>query len=145
MCFCLIFSQIQILVPNTSFIGHLAGILVGILYTQGLLKMVMDCPIKAFSLLDRSSQLRNRQTTWGSGVSGYSSNFQSGSVENDVSDAEYDEAVRRSYETLQEQESLMGRNIPPLDPDEIRRRRIARFTDSQHIVLFKQSCLRYVH
>ena len=90
----------------------------------------MDCPIKAFSLLDRSSQLRNRQTTWGSGVSGYSSNFQSASVENDVSDAEYDEAVRRSYETLQGQESLMERNIPPIDPDEMRRRRIARFTDS---------------
>jgi len=35
-------ALIQILVPNASFIGHLSGILVGLLYTKGPLKMIMD-------------------------------------------------------------------------------------------------------
>lgn len=33
---------IQLLVPNASFIGHLSGILVGLLYIKGPLKMLMD-------------------------------------------------------------------------------------------------------
>ena len=85
----------------------------------------------AFSLFNRSSSAnyRNRQTAWGSGVSGYSANFQSAGNNENISDGEYDEAVRRSYETLQEQESFVDRNLPPVDPEEIRRRRIARFAD----------------
>ena len=35
---------IQILVPHTSFTGHLAGILVGIAYTRGPLKRIVDIP-----------------------------------------------------------------------------------------------------
>ncbi|CAG0922831.1 unnamed protein product [Notodromas monacha] len=35
---------IQIMVPNASFIGHLAGILVGVLFVKGPLKLVMDLP-----------------------------------------------------------------------------------------------------
>ena len=33
---------IQLIVPNSSFIGHLAGILTGLLYTQGPLKFFID-------------------------------------------------------------------------------------------------------
>ncbi|TKR72608.1 hypothetical protein L596_020027 [Steinernema carpocapsae] len=38
---------IQMITPNASFVGHLAGILVGLLYTAGPLKAVVDavCPI----------------------------------------------------------------------------------------------------
>ena len=32
---------ISFITPNTSFVGHLAGILVGFLYTKGPLKAVM--------------------------------------------------------------------------------------------------------
>lgn len=35
---------IQILVPHTSFTGHLAGILVGLAFTRGPLKRIMDIP-----------------------------------------------------------------------------------------------------
>ncbi|XP_022329667.2 rhomboid-related protein 4-like [Crassostrea virginica] len=33
---------IQIITPNASFVGHLAGILVGLAYTKGPLKIIMD-------------------------------------------------------------------------------------------------------
>lgn len=33
---------IQLITPNVSFVGHLAGILVGLLYTKGPLKVFMD-------------------------------------------------------------------------------------------------------
>jgi len=127
---------IQLMVPNASFIGHLAGILVGILYTQGPLKLIMDLPILAFSYF-RSENYHSQHTSWGSGVSGTYS---------DVADADYDEAIRRSYETMWD-ESTTTDNVSPdeydvilqqsfeslqddeTNPDlvEIRRRRLARF------------------
>ncbi|XP_072035090.1 rhomboid-related protein 4-like [Amphiura filiformis] len=36
---------IQLLVPNASFTGHLAGILVGLAYCKGPLKTIMDIPV----------------------------------------------------------------------------------------------------
>jgi len=127
---------IQLMVPNASFTGHLAGILVGILYTQGPLKLLMDLPLQVFSYFGRESY-HSQHTNWGSGVSGtYSS---------DVTDAEYDEAIRRSYEIIREEnpvtydisldeydeivqqsfESLQEEANPDLA--DIRRRRLARF------------------
>ena len=35
---------ISVLVPNASFVGHLAGILVGVAYVSGPLKQIMDIP-----------------------------------------------------------------------------------------------------
>jgi rhomboid domain-containing protein 1 len=40
---------IQVMVPNASFIGHLAGILVGLLFVRGPLKFVMDLPFMVFT------------------------------------------------------------------------------------------------
>ena len=63
---------IQLMVPNASFVGHLAGILVGVSYTQGPLKLLMDLPINAIGLVSgpQTTQSRSR-SDWGSGVSGY--------------------------------------------------------------------------
>lgn len=137
---------IQLMVPNASFVGHLAGILVGVMFTQGPLKFFMDLPYNALALVVHPSrpEFRNHHTNWGSGVSGRSSTSTSSAYgradyENShFSDADYDEAVRRSYETLREEEAAHSfrPSAPPpsyeehhsLDPDEIRRRRLARFT-----------------
>jgi len=152
---------IQLMVPNASFTGHLAGIIVGGLYTQGPLKLLMDLPIRVFSYFfhhreTQRTENSSRHTNWGSGVSGRSEPSHS-------ADAEYDEAVRRSYETLQEEmetdesvaestadfatveeydeavqrglESLRvnpaSENVPT-DFSEMRRRRLARFSDDRY-------------
>ena len=38
---------ISVLFPNVSFVGHLAGILVGLAFVSGPLKMIMDIPLSA--------------------------------------------------------------------------------------------------
>ena len=40
---------ISVLFPNVSFVGHLAGILVGLAYVSGPLKQIMDIPINMLS------------------------------------------------------------------------------------------------
>lgn len=128
---------IQLMVPNASFTGHLSGILVGILYTQGPLKLLMDLPVQVFSCFS-SETYHSQHTNWGSGVSGRHSD--------DLTDADYDEAIRRSYETMQtdypardsisleEYDEIVQQSFESLqedetrpDLDDIRRRRLARF------------------
>ena len=128
---------IQLMVPNASFVGHLAGILVGVAYTQGPLKFIMDLPFNAVTEMTRDRPEIRRPPTnsnWGSGVSGTrptptqpppSSYGWNGGV---VDDADYDEAIHRSYATLQEEESTRPAPFFEDDPDEVRRRRLARFT-----------------
>ena len=141
---------IQLMVPNASFTGHLAGIIIGVLYTQGPLKFLMDLPIQLLSLFSVSGANQPVNTNWGSGVSGTS---HASSLDADadydeavsrsyavlqqesegreqamrrldgVTEEDYDEAVRRSYESLQENH---GSPLP--DIDEIRRRRLSGFT-----------------
>ncbi|VDK52718.1 unnamed protein product [Anisakis simplex] len=86
---------IQLLAPEASFVGHLAGILVGLLYTYGPLKYFVDCIEAVFPLSfglpgelnssnygayrhRRSSPPRrpNNFWNWGSGTTGYSSGDQ---------------------------------------------------------------------
>jgi len=64
---------IQILVPHTSFTGHLAGILVGIAYTRGPLKRIVDIPF--LSLFGYVPVVHGYETYEG----GSSSNFSSSS------------------------------------------------------------------
>lgn len=137
---------IQLMVPNASFVGHLAGILVGVMYTQGPLKFIMDLPLKALQTREERRPSGAQYTNWGSGVSGraapppssnsygwnYGGNENTSnygwSHGNGVSDEAYDEAVRRSYETLREEEAFaFAPGGTAADPDEIRRRRLARF------------------
>lgn len=125
---------IQLMVPNASFVGHLAGILVGVIYTQGPLKFLMDLPINAIGLVSgpRTSRPRGR-SDWGSGTSGYrppppQPNTYVWNDGSDINDADYDEAIRRSYEILRNDTAPMTfPESAPSDPDEIRRRRLNRF------------------
>ena len=128
---------IQLMVPNTSFVGHLAGILVGVAYTQGPLKFIMDLPIYALGFVSGpqvTAQTRSF-SDWGSGVSGYGAAQPSTygwRVGSDINDADYDEAIRRSYETLQNEDAPRPFNPDFMQPDqdEIRRRRLNRFNVS---------------
>jgi hypothetical protein len=72
---------------------------------------------------------------WGSGVSGYGAAQPSTygwRVGSDINDADYDEAIRQSYETLQNEDTPRTFNPDDMQPDqdEIRRRRLNRFNVS---------------
>jgi rhomboid domain-containing protein 1 len=127
---------IQLMVPNTSFVGHLAGILVGVAYTQGPLKFIMDLPIHAIGFVSGPQMAQPRSySDWGSGVSGYGAAQPSTygwRVGSDINDADYDEAIRQSYETLQNEDTPRTFNPDDMQPDqdEIRRRRLNRFNVS---------------
>lgn len=124
---------IQLMVPNTSFIGHLAGILVGVAYTQGPLKLLMDLPIQGLALFSRPQAIPARShSNWGSGVSGYgpaTGQTYGWNITNDINHTDYDEAMRRSYETLRTEETqgIIHPENTLLDQDEVRRRRLNRF------------------
>ncbi|XP_039254980.1 rhomboid-related protein 4-like [Styela clava] len=51
---------IQLIVPNASFTGHLAGILVGLAYVKGPLKWIMELPVSPFRMISN----RSRQPTY---------------------------------------------------------------------------------
>lgn len=130
---------IQLLSPNASFVGHLAGILVGLAYTAGPLQWLMDAPVWLLSSVFQAASPASSTTSysdWGSGVSGTAADAQETPLpentsagrpygwvldSNDVvdeNDANYDEAVRRSYETLREETARA---------EEVRRRRMEHF------------------
>ncbi|XP_071951762.1 rhomboid-related protein 4-like [Antedon mediterranea] len=56
---------IQILVPRASFTGHLAGILVGLAYTKGPLKRIMDSLAGIVTNFGDSAQRNYRRSTAG--------------------------------------------------------------------------------
>jgi rhomboid domain-containing protein 1 len=60
---------IHVLVPRSSFTGHLAGILVGLLYVKDPLKLIMDLPLGGTQWLGSFSGRQPRFQ--GSGQSGY--------------------------------------------------------------------------
>ena len=128
---------IQVMVPNASFMGHLSGIIVGLLYTQGPLRLLMDLPLWLMSSVVQSPSTAPPNVNWGSGISGTReqrsrSRGYGWAVNNDqhVDNDDYDEAVRRSYETLQEEQRQPATGMPqPFDSDEIRRRRLERFSN----------------
>ncbi|KAI1285405.1 Rhomboid-related protein 4 [Halotydeus destructor] len=60
---------IQFVSPNASFVGHLAGILVGLAYTMGPLKFVVDTLVTIISGVSMPESSQNRFQS--SGSSGY--------------------------------------------------------------------------
>jgi len=66
---------IHFLIPNSSFVGHLAGILVGMAYVKTPLKYIIDLPVSVFSSNAPSYTYSSGTSgnTWGqgSGASGY--------------------------------------------------------------------------
>ncbi|XP_074047349.1 rhomboid-related protein 4 [Macrotis lagotis] len=130
--------MIHILSPKTSFAGHLAGILVGLLYTLGPLKTIMEACAGIFSF--NTHYPRQQHYFDNSGYSGYQENF--------FNQQPYQE-IPRNYDIytagLTEEEQLQralhdsirdrvdvhsspppyGFNISP--EDEMRRQRLRRF------------------
>ncbi|XP_004453936.1 rhomboid-related protein 4 [Dasypus novemcinctus] len=125
--------------PGTSFAGHLAGILVGLMYTQGPLKKIMETCAGMFS--SNTGYPGQQYYFNNSGYSGYQDHYP-------YSRAGYYEAAPRSYEAytagLSEEEQLERalraslqdrgnpRSSPPpfgfrLSPEEMRRQRLHRF------------------
>lgn len=138
---------IQLLVPNASFTGHLAGIIIGLAYVKGGLKTVMEMVAAPFRFLSRSSN--RRSYTYASGTASNDSYFQEESftdglteeeqmrraMEESLSDHDYHD---RLYPSLDSEDRPVpsapaapsyGWNIPDNrhDSDEMRRRRLARF------------------
>lgn len=96
---------IQILFPNVSFTGHLAGILVGFMYVKGPLKFIMDTISGAGSGLTRGMR---RSYTYHVGTTGRRGNRQPPG-DSDSADEELREAIRASL-----RETHMNRQ-PDLD------------------------------
>ena len=103
---------IQIMIPNASFVGHLAGILTGILFTKGPLKATMDLPCALATIVITSTQQAHQP-----GLRDWTSTGRN------VSDEDYDEAIRNSLEAMRH------KNCNNIDNDEVRRRRLSRFSN----------------
>ncbi|KAM6946346.1 rhomboid-related protein 4 [Aplochiton taeniatus] len=123
---------IHVTSPGTSFVGHLAGILVGLLYTAGPLRTVMEkCAGVTLCLFTMRGYHFRRNTYYNS--SGYSGRGgPSAPLQNNHSytgglseQEQYEAAIRAS---LNGQGGSTGFNIPA-EPtaEEIRRRRLQRF------------------
>ncbi|KAM4771927.1 rhomboid-related protein 4 [Rhinophrynus dorsalis] len=127
---------IHILSPGTSFVGHLSGILVGLLYTQGPLKNILT---SAASFIDGSSTSQRNSYSY-SGYSRYQDyqyqqNNTPGTYDMYTGGLNEDEQLQRAIrESLNERDGhrrVYGRDSwsPPDQPsvEEIRRRRLNRF------------------
>ncbi|XP_030633450.1 rhomboid-related protein 4 [Chanos chanos] len=140
---------IHIMNPGTSFVGHLAGILVGLLYTSGPLKTLM----KTCAGLLTSNGYSQRQNThyYSSGYSGYGDQhppggYRQGSYTPHRASAppqhpytaglseeeQFEAAIRASLNdrggSTRQNRPAYGFNVSP-DPiaDEVRQRRLQRF------------------
>ncbi|KAJ0021932.1 hypothetical protein NQD34_009422 [Periophthalmus magnuspinnatus] len=122
---------IHITSPGTSFIGHLSGILVGLLYTCGPLKTIMK---KCADIL--TANFRPRTHFSSSGYSGTTYSSPNGTTHNNADytrglteEEQLDRAIRNS---LNENEQAQLRPAPPsygfqLSQEEMRQQRLRRF------------------
>ncbi|XP_035242115.1 rhomboid-related protein 4 isoform X1 [Anguilla anguilla] len=140
---------IHVMSPGTSFVGHLAGILVGLLYTTGPLKSVMETCAGVLTSNGYSAGQRNYYSSSGySGYGGTRSNYpypQNESPRTHTSrpgfhpyatglseEEEYEAAIRASLRDrggAAHESPAYGFNIPQ-QPDvleEVRQRRLQRF------------------
>ncbi|XP_038672160.1 rhomboid-related protein 4 isoform X2 [Scyliorhinus canicula] len=93
---------IHLIAPGSSFVGHLSGILVGLLYTKGPLKNLMEACADGFSL----GSFSRRQTRFdGQGYSGYhdvgddASNHRTSYTGGMTEEQQLEEAIRASIIT----------------------------------------------
>ncbi|KAJ7392829.1 Rhomboid- protein 4 [Desmophyllum pertusum] len=100
---------IQFLVPNASFTGHLAGILVGMMYVKGPLKYIMDKVSGAGSGVTRRTG--GQSYTYHAGTAGGGQRH-NGQPPNDSEDEELRQAIRTSL-----RETHINGPPPPDDYD----------------------------
>jgi len=113
---------IQLVSPNASFVGHLAGILVGLAYTKGPLKYFMDV-IEAFVTGDASATRTPRtssaytssgRTSGTSGRSDYSSYTNGMSEEEQLRQATQESMREARNQRFQPSSPQYPRNYPDL-------------------------------
>ncbi|XP_075385496.1 rhomboid-related protein 4 [Tenrec ecaudatus] len=129
---------IHLCTPGTSFVGHLAGILVGLMYTQGPLRKIMETCAGIFSSADYPGQ---QQYFRSSGYTGYQDRVPPGRPSSfDASPRNYDAYTAGLSEEEQLERALRAslqdrgnaRSTPPpygfrLSPEEMRVHRLQRF------------------
>ncbi|XP_062988276.1 rhomboid-related protein 4 [Elgaria multicarinata webbii] len=130
---------IHLLSPGTSFAGHLAGILVGLMYTMGPLKMIMKACAGGFISPTVFSGQRNSYNPDNSRYSGYSSypprnyNLYTGGLNEDE---QFERAMRNSLNDRDgrtryhnNERRPYGFWLPPEESsaEELRSRRLNRF------------------
>ncbi|RDD45696.1 Rhomboid-related protein 4 [Trichoplax sp. H2] len=92
---------IQVLVPNSSFLGHLAGILVGLAYVKTPIGSILDSIFSIVTGSRGSSNRRHRQRFQSSGVTGYRMQTPSHADNvNNVSGPSYPGSRRPQYEPI---------------------------------------------
>nr|XP_020648263.1 rhomboid-related protein 4 isoform X2 [Pogona vitticeps] len=147
---------IHLLSPGSSFAGHLAGILVGLMYTMGPLKMIVKACAGVLIPLTGFSQQRNSYNPQYSGYSGYTSypsrdyNTYTGGLSEEE---QFERAVRNSLNErggntrhYSNERRPYGFWLPPEEPsaEELRRHRLNRFdrwmTEEERIA----KCIQHV-
>ncbi|XP_078420265.1 rhomboid-related protein 4 isoform X1 [Cetorhinus maximus] len=125
---------IHLIAPGSSFIGHLSGILVGLLYTKGPLKNLMEVCAEVVS----PSNYPRRQTRINNqGYSGYNefsydaSNYRTNYTGGKTEEEQLEEAIRASLNDYaahgNHRRSNTFGNPGRLSEEEMRQRRIYRF------------------
>lgn len=127
--------MIHVTSPGTSFIGHLSGILVGLLYTSGPLKTIMKKCADILSL--NSADYRPRTHYNSSGYSGFGTRYSppNGTPNSyDYTDGltEEEQLERAIRNSLNDRERARHRAAPPrygfqLSEEEMRQQRLRRF------------------
>ncbi|XP_053565998.1 rhomboid-related protein 4 [Bombina bombina] len=125
---------IHIASPGTSFVGHLSGILIGLLYTQGPLKTVLT---RAAALFTESSpgRQRNFRYSGATGYQNYEQNNSPGTYDPYTGGLNEHEQLQRAIRESLNERGGQGRTqqnthwSPPeqLSAEEIRRRRLRRY------------------
>lgn len=128
---------IQLITPNASFVGHLAGILVGLLYIKGPLKPIMDTilsPASAQRFTQRNQRSGHRQPSFFSSDQPGSGDYNSGLGNNGrypgqgPARDQYTAGLSEEEQYQRAMENSRQEN-PGLYPDleELRQRRTARY------------------
>lgn len=121
---------IQIITPHASFTGHLAGILVGLLYIKGPLKPLMDSVIPPAP----SYTYQRQSTGYRSSAPNRSYSYRSGTTQSDASYnhftgglSEQEQMNRATEESLRSEQNAGNSNRLYPDLDDLRQRRSQRF------------------
>ncbi|XP_067898596.1 rhomboid-related protein 4 isoform X2 [Heterodontus francisci] len=123
---------IHLIAPGSSFVGHLSGILVGLLYTKGPLKNLMELCAENIS----SSSYPRRQTRFNNqGYSGYNdssydaSNYRTNYTARMTEDEQLEAAIRTSLNDY----GYSGYNDSSYDASNYRTNYTARMTEDEQL------------
>ncbi|XP_069753392.1 rhomboid-related protein 4 isoform X2 [Narcine bancroftii] len=123
---------IHLIAPRSSFVGHLSGIIVGLMYIKGPLKKLMEGDIVSSSNYPRQQTRFNNRGYSGNNASRYAPYDTAGYTGGMTEEEQLEEAIRASLNNHEVRDN--GRRpygfVDPeqLNEEEIRQRRINRFS-----------------